>query len=219
MIRTGMMLLALCVLLSARAGAQSTAIGLRAGTTGIGIEIGFPITIQAQLRAGLSTLPLTFEREFGDMNYDVELPPLLPSLTLELVLEERRGVRLGAGGVFLPRSTQLESTPAGTVDVGEGSWPASSVGVLDGSLSHGGVVPYLFAGIGHPIAPRMGFYLDAGAMFLSEPRFSYTYTGPLQFNDTFLFDLENERQQVERDARDLARVLPLVTVGFRVLVL
>jgi hypothetical protein len=209
--------LAAASIFSTRAFAQSSSFAVVAGTTGIGPELNLVLTEQALVRVSTRLLPLTFERNFSDLDYTIETPRFVPSVSLDLLVHPEIGLRLGLGAIFVPDGSVATANPMGEVEIGETIYQGETIGELQGEVRHASLAPFITLGIGRPVGEGIGFFLDVGAAVLSEPDFLYSYFGPLRFNFDFTRNLEIERRLVERQVRDLRRVFPIASIGIRVI--
>jgi hypothetical protein len=213
MMRKVLVAAALGLLLPVAAAAQ-VAVGVRAGTLGLGGEASLALMPRLGLRGGIGLIPVEYSRDFGDVNYTVQLTSPLANAGIDL-FPGAGGFRLGVGLLFFTKSTVLDAEHTGTVDIGDRTYQGSEVGTLTGDLDHGSMAPYGLIGWGGRSARGLSFFLDLGAAYMEEPNLTLTASGPAANSQQFRDDLERERQRAEEDARKYLRVWPILSLGLR----
>lgn len=158
------------VLSSASWQAKAWGVGVRAGTQGVGADVGFLLNDDWSIRLGYSALQWDRSVDVTEINYDarlklsnlsalVEWHPFGPFRLSAGIVPNRN--RIGIGG--LPPDTEYRIN--GTV------YQASEIAFFRGEVFTGRrVAPYL--GVGYGVVARRGlnFYADLGAMYQSSPR-------------------------------------------------
>jgi len=110
---------------------------------------------------------------------------------------------------------------SGTYDIGGVPVPVSLVGTLSGRIDFDRLVPYVGLGWGNAVGPdrKVGFFLDAGAMFQGKGKVTLTPNipagSPLN-NPTARAALDillrQEERDIEKDVADYT-VYPVVAIG------
>lgn len=202
----------LTVLLPAAATAQSINVSARAGTLGVGGELGLNLTSKLALRAGAGIIPIDLEATYSDLEYSVK--PASPLLNAGFdFYPGLGGLRIGGGVLLVSKPTELEGTYTGTYQIGESTYTGTTQ--LFGEMDHGSAAPYVVIGTGHATGRGMGFFLDLGLGFLKEPALTLTASGDATQHPDFEENLERERAAAEQAAKDYLRVLPIFSIGFR----
>jgi len=145
------------ILASGAAGAAG--IGIKAGTTGIGADVGFGIAPTVSGRVGYSALRWKYDVNTSNANYDGHLS--LSNLNAFLDFHPLGPAFRVTGGVFL-NNNKYEATgrPSGGLP---GSFNAT---VKPGNST----APYLGIGWGNVAGAGVNFYADLGLMFMGSPK-------------------------------------------------
>jgi hypothetical protein len=201
---------ALLAFSAADAAAQS--VGVVAGTTGIGAEVGIKVTpfIGARITSGYFELSRSIDVD--DIDYDGDAR-LLSFGILGDVHPFAGGFRLTAGAMLNRNKVDVTATPGANVSIGGTTYTPAQIGRLDGKVDFRDIAPY--AGIGYTlgvVATGLQFTLDLGVMFQGSPRVDLTASGPITQAPGFAQNLERERQELE-DEIDWVKYYPVVKVG------
>jgi hypothetical protein len=210
------LLAAVLLALPAAVSAQALSIGARAGTLGLGGEIGVGVTNLIVVRAGAGILPVSFSGELGqnDLQFDVKPTSPLMNLGLDVSLGGF-GLRVGGGMMFLPNESEIEGRYTGTVNFGGRQYQGSEIGDLIGLVDHGSNAPYAKLGFGSMTGRGMNIFMDIGAAFMPEPTLTLTASGTAASQPEFQAALENERASIEANIRKYARIFPIFSLGVR----
>ena len=148
--------------LFASGAAQAFGIGVRAGTTGLGADIGWGIAPTLSARLGYSALKWGYDADTAHAHYDGDLKlsnlsglldfhPLGPSF------------RLTGGVIFNDNKYQATGRPS------------SGPGSFDATVEPGrSAAPYLGVGWGNVAGAGVNFYADLGVMFMGAPKATLT---------------------------------------------
>jgi hypothetical protein len=201
----------LFVALAAAAGStQAAGIGVRAGTTGIGADLGWGIAPTLGGRIGLSGMSFSTHVDTDDVRYDAK--PKLANLSALLDWSPLGPFRISAGLIANDNKVDLtgQSSSGGTFP------PGTS---LTGTVKPGhSVAPYLGVGYGNVWTKGVNFYVDLGIMFQGSPKVDLNANcGPsvtaAQCQSTV--DAEERRVQDELNKFKYFPVLNLgITIGF-----
>lgn len=157
--------LVLAVALTAAAGAaQAAGLGVRAGTTGVGLDYGFGIAPTLGGRIGVSGMNINTDVDTSDVRYDAKAK--LANVNLLLDFSPVGPFRISGGFIANSNKLDLRGTPTSG-----GSFPqgASVNGTVKPDKSF---APYLGIGYGNVWTTGVNFYFDAGVMFQGSPRVS-----------------------------------------------
>jgi hypothetical protein len=213
MMRNVAFALAVACAAPAAAAAQGIGVAARAGTLGLGAEATVAIAAYLAARGGIGVLPFEYSSTLGDVDYTIR--PTSPLANAGLDFHPASGsLRLSAGLMFIRNTSDIAAEYSGTVEIGGTTYQGAEVGALTGQLDHGTVAPYASIGFGRRARPGIGFFLDLGAAFMSEPRITLTAAGAASSSQQFQQDLERERQAAEEDARRYLRFWPILSLGF-----
>ena len=157
--------------------AQAAGVGLRAGTTGVGGDVGFSLMPTLSARIGYSGLSFSRDVDVTDVNYDGKLR--LSNLNLLLDFSPLPGPFRVTGG-FILNDNKIDVTGRpnnGTYTLNGNTYSAATIGSLTGDLKSGNrAAPYLGIGYGNVAGLGVNFYFDLGVMFQGTPSASLTAT-------------------------------------------
>jgi hypothetical protein len=193
-------------------GDGSFALGLKAGTLGLGLDGTVAINPKLNLRASANWLDWTYGTSIEGVDYDVS-PDFLSALILLDWHPFGNGFRL-SGGVSLSRnSVALAAEPSLTLKVGNHEYRVDEIGTGDFDP----VAPYVGLGYGNAVGGDGGwsFILDLGVLFQSY-EVELTASGPIAedpiFGPMFQPDLALEEEDIQ-DFLDRYRIYPVLAVG------
>jgi hypothetical protein len=208
----------------ATAAAQRVAVGVKAGTLGLGAEASLGITPHLALRTGFSGFSIERDQQIGGISYF--LTPRLRSATVLLDIHPFGGAFRLSGGVVLNRNEGRLAARLGPdqkLFIGEGEYSSSDVQSFGGRIGFRRSAPYAGLGFDNSLSGRgrVSSTLDLGVMFHGHPRASLqgrtSRTGDAR--DRFDRDLERETQDVQDEIDDLPGVVdyyPVVAFGLKV---
>jgi hypothetical protein len=153
----------LVVALAAAAGStQAAGIGVRAGTTGLGADLGWGIAPTLGGRIGLSGMSFSTHVDTDDVRYDAK--PKLANLSALLDWSPLGPFRISAGLIANNNKVDLTGQPSSG-----GTFPAGTS--LTGTVKpEHSVAPYLGVGYGNVWTKGVNFYFDLGIMFQGSPK-------------------------------------------------
>jgi hypothetical protein len=165
-------LIAVTAALAAAGSAHAAGVGVRAGTTGIGGDVGWHVAPTLDARVGYSALSWGHHLQETGVRYDSKLK--LSNLSALLDWSPLGPFRLTGGIVGNNNKYDLSGTPSGgTFTVNGTTYQASDVGNLGGRVKSGkSLVPYLGVGYGNVAGMGVNFYFDLGVMFQGSPKAS-----------------------------------------------
>src|SRR5687767_13122353 len=164
-IRTTYRTAILAAALAATAGvAQAGGVGVRAGTTGVGVDLGGDVLPTLGWRLGVSGMNVNTHVDTNDVRYDAKAKVLTGSLLLDW--SPLGPFRISGG--FMPNRNKIDLTGQPS---GGGSFPAGSS--LTGEVKpERSFAPYLGVGYGNVWTRGVNFYFDLGVMFQGSPQVS-----------------------------------------------
>ena len=201
----------LVVTLVAAAGStQAAGIGVRAGTTGLGADLGWDIAPTLGGRIGLSGMNFNTEVETGSVRYDAKAR--IVNLNLFLDWSPLGPFRITGG--FIPNNNKVDL-------VGQ---PGSGAAIPPGSSLTGTVkpekpfAPYLGVGYGNVWTAGVNFYADLGIMFQGSPQVSLSLNcgtaDPVQCAAA-QGQVETERQRVQDELKRF-KYYPVLNLGITI---
>jgi hypothetical protein len=157
--------------------AQAAGVGLRAGTTGVGGDVGFSLVPTLSARIGYSGLSYSRDIDVTDVEYDGTLR--LSNLNLLLDFSPLPGpFRVTGGFILNDNKVDVTGRPTnGTYTLNGNVYPAAAIGSLSGEVKSGNrAAPYLGIGYGNVAGLGVNFYFDLGVMFQGTPSASLSAT-------------------------------------------
>lgn len=202
---------ALFLALAAAAGsAQAIGIGVRAGTTGLGADLGFGIMPTLGGRVGFSAMNVSTSADTDEVSYDAKAK--LQNINLFLDWSPLGPFRITGG--FIPNNNKVDLT--GTPGSGS-SFPAGST--LTGTVKpEKDFAPYLGIGYGNVWTKGVNFYFDAGVMFQGSPQVTLNLNcgtaNPAQCAAA-QSEVAAEQQRVQ-DKLDKYKYYPVINLGITI---
>ena len=194
-------------LAAATGSAQAGGIGVRAGTTGIGVDLGGDVAPTLGWRLGLSGMNVNTDVDTSQVRYDAKVKVLTGSLLLDW--SPLGPFRISGG--FMPNQNKIDLTgqPIG------GNFPAGSS--LTGEVKpERSFAPYLGVGYGNVWTRGVNFYFDLGVMFQGTPEVSLALNcTPSASCTTAQGQVEAERQRVQ-DKVDKYKYYPVANIGLTI---
>ncbi|WP_374400688.1 hypothetical protein [Niveibacterium sp.] len=156
--------------ITAASQAQAVGVGVRAGTTGIGGDIGFSVAPTLLARVGYSYLNYSNNVEVTDVKYDGKLKLSNGSFLLDW--SPLGPFRITGGLILNDNKVDVTGTPTGSsYTINGNTYPAAAVGTLNGTVKVGNkVAPYLGIGYGNVATAGVNFYFDLGVVFQGTPK-------------------------------------------------
>lgn len=161
----------LSTLVGARPAVADTAVGLRAGTPGVGVELttGLSPTLHLRVAAAAFDQSLTVETDAVRYDGDVELRHLLALLDVH---PGKGSFRLSLGVAFNEDGLVATAPVLDLIgdDLPPEVPPGLDLGRLVGRAEGDAVAPYAGIGFGNPLAGEgWSFAVDLGAIYLGSP--------------------------------------------------
>lgn len=186
--------------------------GVKAGTLGLGVEATWRPVPYLDLRAGYNGYTYEDTRTEAGLSYDGELDlgTLYATANLRVPLSP---FRFTAGVFSNSNEIILNSRDDSTFQIGGSTFQATDVGRLQARGTFDDIAPYAGVGLDFRVFDTFGLHFDAGVLFQGAVAVTLDATGPIANNQTFLDELEAERQELQ-DSVDEYEYYPVVSVGF-----
>ncbi len=149
-------------------------VGVRAGTTGLGVDLGFSLVPTLAARVGYSELSINKTANSNDANYDGKLK--LSNFSALLDWSPLGPFRITGGLVGDNNKINVTGKPqSGILTLNGTSYDQTQLGSVVGTIkSKNSVAPYLGVGFGNVSGFGINFYSDIGAMFQGGAKSSLT---------------------------------------------
>lgn len=195
--------------LSAADDIGSFAIGVKAGTTGLGVETAMALSSNWNARAALNGFNYSADFEEEGIDYDGTLR--LQSASLMADWHVFGGTFRISPGLFV-NNNELRGRAQGSLEVGDDTYE----GRLDATIDWRTLAPYLGIGWGNNFrGGRVTVSADLGVMFTGSPE--VRLSGKTEAEDpnitaAFEKDLGREEANLNRELRDM-KYWPVATLG------
>ena len=203
----------------AASSAQAAGIGIRAGTTGAGVDFGWSLAPTLSARIGYSGLSYSTTYEETDVSYDTKLK--LSNLGGFLDWSPLGPFRLTAGIIGNSSKANMTGTPtSGTFTINGVTYSAADVGTLSGTVEPGtSAAPYLGIGYGNVAGAGVNFYFDLGVMFQGAPTASLSASCGPAVPPAQCTQIRNDvaaEQQRLQEKLDKYKVFPVLNIGLTI---
>lgn len=206
-------------LLAGAGSVQAAGIGVRAGTLGVGGDVGWRVAPTLSARLGYSRL--NWDRDFStdEVRYDGRLK--LGNLSGMLDFSPLGPFRLTGGLVYNDNTFAMNARPSGgSFTISGRTYSASDVGNFGGEVQSGRrLAPYLGIGYGNVAGLGVNFYVDLGIIFQGSPRADLRAAcGPALSAGAcaqLQSDVAAEEARVERELRRF-KYYPVLNIGLTV---
>lgn len=190
---------------------QGIAVGVRAGTLGLGGELAVGVSDVIVFRGGYGVVPYEYEGTFGGEDYTVSFPDAFWSAGID-IYPGGGPIRLMGG--IMGRTSDVEINSS--FDSREiGGVEFNVPGTITGILKQDAVAPFAGIGFGKHTAGGFGVFLDVGAALAGEANVEMFVTGEAASAPGIEDALEREADRVADDSGGLIKVWPVVSLGFK----
>ncbi|NNC76791.1 MAG: hypothetical protein HKN77_02440 [Woeseiaceae bacterium] len=187
-------------------------VGVKVGTTGLGLEGRWNPVPYMDLRLGVNSYEYDDSGDKSGINYDatLNLDSYYATANFRFPLSP---FRVSAGVYANGNELNLISQDDLVYDVGGQTYTSAEVGTLRSTTSFEDAAPYLGFGYDFSLFGKVGMNIDLGVLWQGSPVVSLTADGLAANDPGFQSALENERQQLEDDVKDY-KAWPVATLGF-----
>jgi hypothetical protein len=194
--------------------AQGAGVGLRAGTTGVGGDLGWNLAPTLDARVGYSALSFSHDLTSTDVRYDAKLK--LSNLNAFIDFSPFIGAFRFTGGL-IANNNKYDLAGTGTsYRINGRTYSASEVG-LSGTVKSGrSLAPYLGIGYGNVARAGVNFYFDLGIMFMGSPKVSLVASCGGSANCTQLRSDLNAEQARLQDDLNRFKYYPVANIGLTI---
>lgn len=210
-------LLAACCLVSLPAHARDWGLTGSVGTTGLSLHGSTALTSSLNARIGANFLQYSHDASTSGVDYDLKLK----LRGIEALLDYfpmGNPFRISAGIVYNGNRFDARGIPnRGTFTLNNTTYPAASVGSLEGKVDFRNFAPYLGLGWGNAASGQKGwgFSADLGVLFQGSPRTTLTNSGctaPAAICARIASDVAAENRALNEEVEDF-KLFPVVRVG------
>ena len=192
---------------------QGLALGVRAGTFGLGGEVAFGLSGSFVLRGGFGFFPYEYEDTFENEDYTVTFPSSIWSAGVDFYLG---GGPIRLMGGVMGRTGDVELTSEITEPREIGGVEYDATGTISGILVQDAIIPFAGIGFGKHTEGGFGFFLDVGAAFSGSGELEMSASGPIASVPGIEESLQAEADKVADDLGGLLKVWPIVSIGIKI---
>jgi hypothetical protein len=198
----------------------NTSLGLKLGTTGIGVELSRLLGAHVGVRIGAAynNLTLGFTDTDG-VDWDGTFKSSAFTGVLDFYPGARGAFRLSLGAMTAPVKLnavgEILNDSLHVLVSRAYPRPKQTIGTLIGDLKYGSVLPYVGIGVGTPAAPnrRVGFIFDLGVA-IGKSTVSLTSTAAATTTSpTLRADLAQKQEEWQTEVSDKIPVWPMLSFG------
>jgi len=205
--------LCLALALPGEARARQMAVGVRAGTLGLGGEAALGLGERFAARVGIGVFPVDLpEIVVEELDFLVTPPDRFITAGLDLY-PLGSGLRLMGGMLFRSGNIGLGTSVAPGDQIGDIVVDRS--GSLSGALVQGSSGPFVGVGFGRHTARGFGLSLDLGVAFLGSGRVEITGSENLLQLPGLQAEIDGVAREVEEQAGRYIELWPVLSVGFK----
>jgi hypothetical protein len=201
-------------IVAAAFSAQAAGVGLRAGTTGVGGDVGWNLAPTLDARVGYSALSFSHNLNATDVRYDAKLK--LSNLSALIDFSPFIGAFRFTGGLIANDNKYNLAGTGATYRINGNTYQASEVG-LSGTVKSGrSLAPYLGIGYGNVARAGVNFYFDLGIMFMGSPKASLVASCGGSANCAQLRNDLNAEQARLQDDLSRFKYYPVANIGLTI---
>jgi hypothetical protein len=201
-------------MIAAAFSAQAAGVGLRAGTTGVGGDVGWNLAPTLDARVGYSALSFGHTLNSTDVRYDAKLK--LSNLSALIDFHPFPGAFRFTGGVIANDNKYNLAGTGTSYRINGRTYSASEVG-LSGTIKSGrSLAPYLGIGYGNVARAGVNFYFDLGIMFMGSPKASLVASCGGSANCAQLRNDLNAEQARLQDDLSRFKYYPVANIGLTI---
>ena len=202
----------LLVASAALAGDGTLAVGVTAGTLGVGPELSLRPTEHLGVRANFAWLSFSRDEDVNDIDYDGDLGLLSIGAMADWYPFDG-GLRISGGARWNGNDIDLSARPANNVTIGGATYTPAEIGRLTGTVEANAIAPVLSVGYAGDLSPGFTLGAELGVMYQGAPEIkNLRARGGLLENDPGLLgDLNDEESRIESEV-DSYRFWPAVQV-------
>ncbi len=195
-------------------GAQGTAVALKFGTLGFGIELFQALKENVNGRLGLNYYHGDFDGKDDDIEYDIDVNLYSWSVLLDWYPYEGE-FRVSGGFLYNGNNIEALGEPTDSITIGDTKYTPAAIGDLTYEVDFRKITPYLGIGIGNAIRKdrTLSFTLDLGIVFQGPPDVKLSANGWLASDRSFQRDLQKEEEELEDDIHGIS-YYPVLSFGF-----
>ncbi|MFN0299791.1 MAG: hypothetical protein ACKVQU_05500 [Burkholderiales bacterium] len=184
------------------ARAEGVALGLTAGTLGLGAQVAFSLQEQWNLRLGGNGLAYSYDLRERGVDYTVKAKMASAPLVVDWFPTLRFPLRI-TGGIYgnFNKADVEARADSGVWVVGNNTYGANEVSRINGSVKYRAIAPYIGAGWGNAVASgkNWSWNVDIGLLYQGKPTTSYSVTCASGISAARCTQLQNDANLESRE--------------------
>jgi hypothetical protein len=211
-------LLTLLVFISSNIYADlGTAIGIKVGTQGFGLDARFPTTRNLYTRIGANYFQYSNDLDTSPMNYRGRLS----LFTVPLMLDYHptgSGFKISAGVAYNGNKVTLKTTTSKTVYINNHRYTPTELGEIKSTVKFGNdIAPIISLGYDSSFLSdgSLSFNFEAGLMYAGDPKVKVSATGNARNHDQQISDLRANIKKSIAPNKKYLRLFPILSIGVR----
>lgn len=210
------LMLCLIIFWSAASFAQEgTAVSLKFGTLGLGVDVTQSLRENVNGRAGINFYNGDYDATGSDdVEYDIDLNLRTVSLLVDWHPYEGE-FRVSGGLLYNGNNAEVRGTPTDSIKIGDTRYSPAQIGVLKYKLDFRNIAPYLGIGVGNALRKdrKVAFVFDLGILFQGSPSVELSAENSTLPIDVIQSDLQQEEEELEDDISSI-KIYPVLSFGF-----
>lgn len=193
---------------------RNFAVGVQAGTTGIGANVQARLGSRFDLRGTADWIGFNHDATYHNIPYRGRAHGTTGGVFLD-VHPFDNAFMLSAGSYFGSRKLKIDATPSSNVNIGGGAFTPAQVGQLNGDIKLSSAMPFVGLGFNNTFRTRSHWSFTGvlGVSFSGSPKVTLDSTGGTFSNDPrFRTYLDQEQATIAHDARNY-KYYPVATIG------
>ena len=192
-----------------------TMVALKAGTLGVGVDIGKKITGTTAVRLNVNGLGYSGKESIEGVDYDADLTLFTAGALLDYYPSMDSSFRVTAGAYYNGNevSGTATLTPGKTITIGDNTYDSATIGSADMKMDFDPIAPYVGIGWSSYTDSGWSFVLDVGIMYHGKANVDLNVdikdaALANQIND----DVEKEKKEIIDKMHDY-QIYPVVMIG------
>ena len=194
------------------AAAVELGLGIRAGTYGIGADLGVEVTDRFGVRVAGSALDVSTDYDETGVDYDADVGLGGLGAFADWYPSRTGGFRVSAGVLANRNEVDLTAVASEPVTIGDDVYPPEALGSVFGTVDFDDTAPYFGIGWGRFTGEkRLGFLFDLGVVRQGAGDVTLTSSTGIVAPE----DLEAEAARIEEDIEEY-ELWPVVSFGLAI---
>lgn len=190
-----------------------TAVGVKFGTGGFGVELVQGAKNTINFRLGLNGYHLDDDLNRHQVDYDIAVKLYTWSLFGDWYPYNGE-FRVTGGFLYNGNTARVRGTPSVPKKIGDTRYSPSEIGTITYNVDFNNIAPYLGIGVGNAIGKdrKFSFVFDCGIVLQGSPDAHISANGHAALDSEFQYDLKHEEHDLQDDMRPF-KYYPVLSFG------